>query len=92
MQLFESRTALESAEAAKRQLQKDNKQLTVRREELQNKLNLTRRDMDQEGGEMDVREGGQGAGWRWGNGRPDIDDTCGHWDAIAFPVFKLKLK
>ena len=50
MQLFETRTALESAEAARRQLMKDNKQLTVRKEELQNKLNLTQRDMDQEGG------------------------------------------
>ena len=55
MQLFESRSGLEAAEAAKRQLQKDNRQLTVRREELQNKLNLMRKDMDQEGGEASSR-------------------------------------
>ena len=51
MQLYENRSALEAAEAAKLQLQKENKALTVRREELQNKLNLTRKDMDTEGGE-----------------------------------------
>ena len=51
MQLYETRCALEAAEAARQQLDEENRQLTVRREDVQHRLDSCRRDMQQQVGQ-----------------------------------------
>ena len=52
MQLYETRCALEAAEAGRQQLEDDNKQLTVKREDVQHRLDTCRRDMGHQVGQL----------------------------------------
>ena len=56
MQLYETRCALEAAESARQQLEDDNKQLTVRREDVQHRLDTCRRDLEHQLGQSAAQE------------------------------------